>query len=217
MHVGSTSLFNNEDQCEKYCQTITVLLGLIKMLYNGANMRNEQLFRWNRLWPSVVPLNINKLLCQFLVPTGFRLCLCQSPLSFSLSDRLLAMCSEKNCYKFIHWTFKNIPIAVDQSNYLTLYSFAWSCTKYAILDRGSWRNCKVSSYFGSVTFFLYKKRFQQSEMTAGEEILDNRSQRKFVCGAVEGISCSLINISWLARQHLFRIHQGRLSRYILDN
>ena len=124
MHVGPTSLFNNEDQCEKYCQTITVLLGLLKMLYNGANMRNEQLFRWNRLWPSVVPLNINKLLCQFLVPTGFRLCLCQSPLSFSLSDRLLAMCSEKNCYKFIHWTFKNIPIAVDQSNYLTLYSFA---------------------------------------------------------------------------------------------
>ena len=122
MHVGPTSLFNNEDQCEKYCQTITVLLGLLKMLYNGANMRNEQLFRWNRLWPSVVPLNINKLLCQFLVPTGFRLC--QSPLSFSLSDRLLAMCSEKNCYKFIHWTFKNIPIAVDQSNYLTLYSFA---------------------------------------------------------------------------------------------
>lgn len=159
MHVGPTSLFNNEDQCEKYCQTITVLLGLIKMLYNGANMRNEQLFRWNRLWPSVVPLNINKLLCQFLVPTGFRLCLCQSPLSFSLSDRLLAMCSGKNCYKFIHWTFKNIPIAVDQSNYLTLYSFAWSCTKYAILDRGSWRNCKVSSYFGSVTFFRYKKDF----------------------------------------------------------
>lgn len=27
---------------------------------------------------------------------------------------------------------------------------------------------------------------RQSEMTAGEEILDNRPKRKFVCGAVEG-------------------------------